>query len=80
MQPIGSVEQVSIYIKVDVQPKMNLKNWEILVWKERGRGEREREGQAGRQAGGQVSIQSVIFKVRFGRDREIEGRDRDTEI
>ncbi len=51
---------------------MSLINREFLIWKERGRmRERERGVWAGQQAG--------IFKVRFGRDRQKEGRDRDTE-
>ena len=53
---------------------MILNNREFLIWKERGRGcerERERGGLAGRRVG--------IFNVRFGRDREIEGRYIDTE-
>jgi hypothetical protein len=37
---------------------MILKNREFVIWKERGRGERERGGQAGQQVG--------IFKVRLG--------------
>jgi hypothetical protein len=47
-------------------------NREFLIWKERGRGERERGAgwQAGQQAG--------IFKVRLGLG-VIEGRDRNTE-
>jgi hypothetical protein len=53
-------------------------NREFLIWKERGRGEKgrgrglERERWAGRSAG-------RIFKVRFGREREKEGKDRDIE-
>jgi hypothetical protein len=39
------------------------RNREILIWKEQGRGERERE------MGGWAVQQAVIFKVRFGRDR-----------
>jgi hypothetical protein len=36
-------------IKEFVQPKMSLNNSKFLIWKERGRGEREKEG-AGRWA------------------------------
>jgi hypothetical protein len=53
---------------------MSLNNREFLIWKERGRG-RERGGRAGEQAGQQVGI----FKVRFGRDIEIEGRYKEIE-
>jgi hypothetical protein len=39
--------------------------------------EREREGAVVRQREGQAGgLAAGIFKVRFGRDREIEGRDR----
>jgi hypothetical protein len=47
---------------------MSLTNREFLIWKERGRGERER----GRRAGQQASI----FKIRLVLG-EIEGIDRD---
>jgi hypothetical protein len=57
-------------IKEFVQPKMILNNREFLTWKERGRG-----GRAGGQAGQQVGI----FKVRFERDVEIEGRYKEIE-
>jgi hypothetical protein len=39
-------------------------NREFLIWKERGRGVRERE------RGGWAGQQAVIFRIRFGRDRE----------
>jgi len=41
-------------------------NREFLIWKERGRGVRERE------RGGWAGHQAVIFRIRFGRDRETE--------
>ena len=51
--------KIIIYIiKEFVQPKKTPSNREFLIWKERGRGERERGGRAGQQAG--------IFKVRLG--------------
>jgi hypothetical protein len=64
---------LSLHIKEFVQPKMSLNN------RESGK----RDG-GDRGAGGRVGQQAVIFKVwlglvRFGRDREIEGKDRDTE-
>jgi hypothetical protein len=37
-------------IKELVQPKKSLSNREFLIWKERGRGGRERGGWASRQA------------------------------
>jgi hypothetical protein len=49
-------------IKEFVQPKMSL-NREFLIWKERGRGVRERE------KSGWAGQQTVISKIRFGRDR-----------
>ncbi len=52
-------------IKEFVQPKISLNNSKFLIWKERGRGEREGGG-AGR---------SAIFKVRLGLG-ETDGRDR----
>jgi hypothetical protein len=45
-------------IKEFVQPKMSPSNREFLIWKERGRGERERGWPAGQQVG--------IFKARLG--------------
>jgi hypothetical protein len=52
-------------------------NREFLIWKEKGIGvrerEREREKERERWAGGSAGR---IFKVRFGRDREIERRTR----
>jgi hypothetical protein len=60
-------------IKELVQPKMSLIHNEFLIWKKRGRGEREKEGRAGRSAG-----RHNLDKVRFWLG-EIEGRDREIE-
>jgi hypothetical protein len=55
---------------------MSLNDREFLLWKEMGRGEREKE--AGGRAGRQAAHQAGIFKVRLGLE-EMDGRDRDTE-
>jgi hypothetical protein len=53
-------------IKEFVQPKLSL-NREFLIWKDRGRGVREREGWVGRES---------YLRLSLG---ETEGRDRDKE-
>jgi hypothetical protein len=75
---IGSTK--SLIIKAFVQPKLSLNYREFFIWKERGRGEREKEEGREREgwAGGWVGQQASIFMVRLVRVRELEWRDRDT--
>jgi hypothetical protein len=65
--------KIIIYIiKEFVQPKKTPSNREFLIWKERGRG--EKEGVREKGVGRWVSRQAYL-RLGFG---EIERRDRDT--
>jgi hypothetical protein len=62
---VKSIQQIYI-IKELVQPKKSLNHRKFLIWKKRGRGERERGRERCGQAGGHVSRHAAIFKVMLG--------------